>query len=106
DAALGRMNLFGRIPVCGMISQYTSSAPPPPFKNFRSVLVNRLTIRGFIVFDFIKDYPEAVAAMGAWHADGKLVMTEDVRTGGLDAFGDTLALLFTGGNFGKLVLEV
>ncbi len=106
DAALSRMNLWGRIPVCGMISQYTATTQPPPFPNFRSVLVNRLTIRGFIIFDFAEDYAEAVSALGQWHADDKLVMTEDVRDGGLDAFPDVLKLLFTGGNLGKLVLKV
>lgn len=105
DAALGRMNPFGRIPVCGMISLYNSTEPPPPIRNIRSILVNRLTVRGFIVFDFRDRYPEAAEALGRWHADGKLIMTEDVREGGIESFPETLNELFSGGNFGKLILK-
>ena len=106
DTALGQMNLFGRIPVCGMISLYNSVDAPPPIQNFRSILVNRLTMRGLIVFDFAERYPEAVEALGQWHADGRLKISEDIRTGGVDAFADVLNLLYTGGNFGKLVLDM
>ena len=106
DTALSQMNLFGRIPVCGMISNYNATEPAPGPKNIRSILVNRLTVRGLIVFDFIKRYPEAAEALGRWHAEGKLKMTEDIRPGGVDAFPEILNLLYTGGNLGKLILTV
>lgn len=106
DTALAQMNPFGRIPVCGMISMYNATEVPPGPKNFRSILVNRLRVQGFIVFDFARRYKEAVSALGAWHADGKLKMREDVRDGGIDAYPDVLNLLYTGGNLGKLVLKV
>ena len=105
DTALTQMNTFGRIPVCGMISGYNATEAPPGPQNLRSVLVNRLTVRGFIVFDFLSRYPEAIEALGKWHAEGKLKMREDVREGGVDAFPDVLNELYTGGNFGKLVLR-
>ena len=106
DAVLPRMNRFGRIPVCGLISSYNATEPPPGPRNFRSVLVNRLKIQGLIVFDFAERYAEATSRLAEWHAAGKLKIREDVRDGGLDAFVDTLNLLFTGGNFGKLVLRL
>ncbi len=106
DFALTRMNTFGRIPVCGMISMYNATEVPPGPQNLRSVLVNRLTMRGFIVFDFIKRYSEAANALAEWHSAGKIVMREDVRDGGLDAFPDVLNELYTGGNDGKLVLRL
>lgn len=106
DHVLTRMNTFGRIPVCGMISMYNATELPPGPKNMRMVLINRLTLRGFIVFDFIERYGEAMQALSEWHAAGKLMMTEDVREGGLDAFPDVLNALFTGGNVGKLVLKL
>ncbi len=106
DTVLAQMNTFGRIPVCGMISMYNATELTPGPANIRSVLVNRLTMRGFIVFDFIEKYPEAIADLGKWHAEGRLKLREDVRPGGIDAYPDVLNLLYTGGNQGKLVLQV
>ena len=56
--------------------------------------------------DFIDKYPEAYKQLGTWYKEGKLTFREDVREGGLDAFPDVLKLLYTGGNFGKLILKV
>jgi len=106
DAVLSRMNRFGRIPVCGLISAYNATEPPPGPQNFRAVLVNRLRVQGLIVFDWADRYSEAIAALGRWHAEGKLKLREDVRDGGIDAYPDVLNLLYTGDNFGKLVLRV
>ncbi|MEZ5908843.1 MAG: NADP-dependent oxidoreductase [Hyphomicrobiaceae bacterium] len=106
DACLARMNMWGRIPVCGMISGYNDTQASPGPRNMRSILVNRLTVRGFLVFDFLDRYPEAMAELTAWHKDGRLKIREDVREGGLEAFAATLALLYTGGNNGKLILKL
>jgi NADPH-dependent curcumin reductase CurA len=106
DAVLPRMRTFGRIPFCGMISALNAAAPPPGPANFRSILVNRLTVRGFIVFDFAARNADAFQALASWHAEGKLVMREDVREASLEDFADVLNLLYKGGNFGKLVLKL
>ena len=106
DTVLTRMNLFGRIAVCGMISVYNATKAPPGPKNLRAVLVNRLTMRGFIVFDFIDRYPEAIRALGDWHDQGRIKFRQDVRPGGIQAFPEVLNLLFSGANQGKLVLQV
>lgn len=106
DTVLTQMNPFGRIPVCGLISAYNATEPLPGPKNLRSVLVNRLTVRGFIVFDFADRYEEAATALAMWSAEGRLKFREDVRDGGLDAFPDILKLLYTGGNNGKLILRI
>ncbi|PLX36298.1 MAG: NADP-dependent oxidoreductase [Hyphomicrobiales bacterium] len=106
EAVLGQMNTFGRIPVCGMISGYNATEPSPAPRNLRSVLVNRLTMRGFIVFDFAERYEEAITALTMWLGEGRLKMPEDIREGGVDAYPDVLNLLFTGGNQGKLILKL
>jgi NADPH-dependent curcumin reductase len=106
DTVLMQMNLFGRIPVCGLISAYNATSVPEGPKNLRAVLTQRLKVQGLIVFDWANRVPEAIAELGAWHKQGKLKMREDVREGGLDAFPDVLNLLYTGGNQGKLVLKV
>jgi NADPH-dependent curcumin reductase CurA len=106
DTVLGQMNPFGRVAVCGLISLYNATELPPGPKNIRAVLTMRLRMQGFIVFDFIDRYPEALAQLAAWAKEGKLTFREDVREGGIDAFPQTLKLLYTGGNTGKLVLRV
>jgi NADPH-dependent curcumin reductase CurA len=106
DAVLPLMNRFGRIPVCGLISAYAAKEPPPGPKNIRSILVNRLKVQGFIVFDFTRRYDEALAQLAQWYREGKLKFREDVREGGIAAYPDVLNLLFTGGNVGKLILKL
>lgn len=106
DTVLAQMNLFGRVAVCGLISSYNATEPEAGPKNLRAVLVNRLRMQGLIVFDWAKRYPEAIGALGAWHAEGKLKLREDVRDGGIEAYPEVLNLLYSGGNFGKLVLRV
>ena len=106
DAVLPQMNTFGRVALCGMISGYTAASPPRGPRNFRAILSQRLSVRGLIVTDWAPRIREAVAQLGAWHAEGRLKIREDVRAGGLPAFVDTLNLLYSGGNNGKLVLKV
>lgn len=106
DTVLPLMNRFGRIPLCGLISAYNATTPPPGPRNLRSVLTQRLKIQGLIVFDWADRIDEAIRDLGKWYSEGKLKIREDVREGGLDAFPDVLNLLYTGGNHGKLVLKV
>jgi hypothetical protein len=106
DTVLLQMNPFGRIALCGLISAYNATSMPEGPKNLRAVLTQRLTMRGLIVFDWASRIPEAIRDLGQWHKDGKLKIKEDVREGGVDAFPGVLNLLYTGGNFGKLVLKV
>ena len=106
DAVLPLMNVFGRIPVCGLITGYNAAAAMPGPKNFRAVLTQRLRVQGLIVSDWADRIPEAIAMLGQWHAEGRLHIREDVRTGGLSRFVETLNLLYSGGNHGKLVLKV
>lgn len=106
DAVLAQMNPFGRVALCGLISLYNATEPPPGPKNIRMALVMRLRIQGFIVFDFAMRYGEAMADLGAWYKEGRLKFREDVRAGGIDAYPEVLNLLYTGGNLGKLVLKV
>jgi NADPH-dependent curcumin reductase CurA len=106
DTILPLMNVHGRIAVCGLISAYTATSAPAGPRNLRAVLTQRLKMQGLIVFDWRERFDEAITQLGAWHAEGRLMIREDVREGGVDAFVDVANLLFTGGNNGKLVLKV
>ncbi|QGZ36162.1 NADP-dependent oxidoreductase [Stappia indica] len=106
DAVLAQMNTFGRIAVCGGISAYNATTPQPGPANLRFLLTQRLRMQGFIVFDFARENPIALADLSQWVSQGRLKFREDVREGGVDAFPQVLNLLYTGGNFGKLSLRV
>jgi NADPH-dependent curcumin reductase CurA len=104
DLLLTRMNLFGRIVVCGLISDY-SSTEPYKLKNLRAVLVNRLKVQGMIVFDWKERYGEALKALGGYVAEGKLKYRESVVQG-LENAPRGLMDLLSGKNFGKQLVKL
>lgn len=106
DAVLTRLARGARIVICGAISQYNATEPVKGPGNYLSLLVNRASMTGMVVFDYAERYPEAVAQLGAWLAAGRLRSMEDVVDGGVEAFPETLLRLFRGENVGKLVLKV
>ncbi|HRD98734.1 MAG TPA: NADP-dependent oxidoreductase [Rubrivivax sp.] len=106
DEVLARINRKARIVICGAISQYNSTTPVQGPKNYLSLLVNRARMEGLVVFDYAARYGEAVAEMAGYLKDGRMKSREDVVRGGVAAFPAALPMLFSGANFGKLVLEV
>ena len=104
DLALARMKLFGRVVVCGTISDYNAT-DPYRVKNWRAILVNRLKVQGMIVFDFKERYGEALKALGGYYAAGKLKTRESVVEGLANAPQGFIALL-KGGNFGKQLVKL
>ena len=105
DACLRLMNIGGRIPTCGLISQYNAAKPVPGPYNYAMIVMQRLRVEGFIVLDFAERYPEAIATLGQWMAEGKIkVRTEIVD--GLENALQTVKKLFTGANTGKLMIRV
>ena len=106
DTVLAKINLKARIIICGAISQYNSTTAVAGPKNYLSLLVNRARMEGIVVFDYAARYPLAVAEMAAYLKDGRMKSKEDVALGGVAAFPATLNKLFSGENFGKLVLQV
>ncbi len=105
SAVVSRMKLFGRIPLCGLISSYNATTPQEEPGRWTLILMRRLMIRGFIVTDFADRFPESFQALGGWMLEGKLKTRQDVRPG-LDKALDYVKLLYSGGNFGKLLVEV
>ena len=106
EAALARLAMRARIVICGAISQYNSTQGVKGPANYMSLLMNRASMTGMVVFDYADRYAEAGAEMAKWIAEGRLAAKEDVVEGGIDAFPETLLKLFKGENFGKLVLAV
>ncbi len=105
DAALANLARHARIVICGAISQYNNTTPVKGPSNYLSLLVNRASMTGMVVFDYAERYPEAASAIAGWLAAGKLKSREDI-VAGFATFPETLLKLFAGENFGKLVLQV
>jgi NADPH-dependent curcumin reductase len=105
DAVLTRIARGARIIICGAISQYNNTAPVKGPANYLSLLVNRARMEGMVVFDYVDRYPLAIAEMAGYLKAGTLKSKEDVVFG-LDNFPEALLKLFSGENFGKLVLQV
>jgi NADPH-dependent curcumin reductase CurA len=105
DDALAHLAMRGRVVLCGAIANYNDATPPPGPKNYLSLLVRRGRMEGFIVTDFMKRVPEAVAALAGWVASGELVDRVDVQEG-LENAPRTLQRLFKGENVGKQLLKI
>ena len=105
DTVLTRINRKARIVICGAISQYNNTAPVKGPANYLSLLVNRARMEGIVVFDYADRYHLGAKEMAQWMREGKLKSKEDIVEG-LETFPDQLLKLFTGENFGKLVLKV
>ncbi|ORM27735.1 NADP-dependent oxidoreductase [Williamsia sp. 1135] len=110
DQVIRRMNLYGRIPVCGLVANYNlTSLPEGPDRTgqlMNAVLVKSLTIRGFIQTEFAgEQMPQFLDEASGWVADGSLKYREDI-TDGLDNVLDAFRGLLAGRNFGKAVVKV
>jgi len=103
DAVLARMNAFGRIALCGMISGYDGQ--PIPLQHPALILQSRLTIEGFIVSEHMEVWPEALKELGMLVGTGKLKYRESVAQGIASAPEAFLGLL-KGRNFGKQVVKL
>lgn len=103
DAVLARMNPFGRVALCGLISGYDGE--PMPIYNTRVMLSMRLTLRGFIVSEHMDLWPQGLGEMGSLVATGKLKYRETVAEG-LAAAPQAFLGLLVGKNFGKQLVKL
>jgi NADPH-dependent curcumin reductase len=103
DAVMLRMNAFGRIAFCGMISGYNGE--PIPMANPSLILVSRLKLQGFIVSEHMGLWPEALKELGGMVATGKLKYRETVAEGLANA-PDAFFGLLKGRNFGKQLVKL
>ena len=110
DAVMPLLNPSARIPVCGLISQYNATSLPdgPDRMNMLMgmILRNRMTVRGFIVFDdFGHLYPEFAKQVGTWVAEGKIKYLEEVIEG-MEQAPSAFVGLLRGEGFGKRVIKL
>ena len=106
DAALPRMNVFGRIPICGMISAYNNfGAISTGVTTLANMVYQRITMQGFVVWDFNDRKAEFLDDMRSWLQSGKMHYEETVYDG-IENAADALIGLFTGKNTGKMLVKL
>lgn len=103
DEVLRHMNAFGRIAVCGLIAGYNGE--PIPVENFRTILVSRLKVQGFIVSERPEDWPAALQELGTAVAAGKLKYRETMAEG-IAAAPEAFIGLLKGSNVGKQLVKL
>lgn len=103
--ALLRMAWFGRVVLCGGISAYNEEELPPGPSNYMQIVIRRLTVKGFILFDHISKARTAIDELSKWLAEGKLKHAEDIQEG-FEKAPSTLLRLFEGKNLGKQLLKI
>jgi NADPH-dependent curcumin reductase CurA len=105
EAALEHMNTFGRVVLCGMISIYNATAPPPGPSNLALAIIKRLTLKGFVVSDHFDRVPEFSNEMGKWIAQGWIKWKEMI-VDGIENAPKAFIGLFKGENFGKMLVRI
>ena len=103
DAGILSLNEQARVVLCGLISEYNSE--PVGIKNLWQLIVKQADIKGFLIRDYAPRFSEGGAVMAGWMAEGKVKHREHIETGIENAF-EAFMLLFSGGNQGKLILDV
>jgi NADPH-dependent curcumin reductase CurA len=109
DAVFPQLNAFARIPVCGLIAQYSATEVPPmkyqTAQVFRAILTKRLTVRGFIVTDFAARHADFLRDVAQWIREGRIKYREDIAEG-LENAPTAFMGLLKGKNFGKQLVRV
>ena len=103
--ALAHIDMHARVVICGGISRYERGELPAGPENYFNLIFKRATMSGFIVLDYIPEYPVAQKRMREWIRNGRIRFKEDVQEG-FDNIPQTLMRLFSGRNFGKQILKM
>ena len=105
EAALAMLKVRGRIAACGAISLYNSEKPQPGPSNLFQVVVKRLTMRGFIVSDWLDKLGDFQREAGELLIAGKLKHKETLVEG-IESAADAFLGLFKGANMGEMVVKL
>jgi NADPH-dependent curcumin reductase CurA len=105
EAALESMRPFGRVAMCGAISLYNVTEPPPGPRNMSLVVGKRLMLRGFIITDHMRLMGDFVREVGAWLREGKIDYRETVVEG-IERAPEALIGLLRGENLGKMLVRI
>ena len=105
DAILFNINQFARFVICGAISVYNNTELPKSVSVQPFLVKKSALMQGFIVFNYVEKYPEAIKQLSIWLAEGKLTYRETIIEG-FDTIPQTFIDLFEGKNSGKMLIKI
>ncbi|MHB8439864.1 MAG: NADP-dependent oxidoreductase [Acidimicrobiales bacterium] len=105
DVCLAQLAMRGRVVLCGAISSYNATERPVGPANIFNLIVRRGRMEGFIILDYVERFPAAQLELAGWLAEGRVRHAEHV-VHGLEHAPEALNVLFTGGNIGKVIVEL
>lgn len=105
QAAVNNMALFGRIVLCGQISAYDGGEQPQGPRNMMRLIYGSIRMQGFLCGTYADRFDEAIEALKAWTAAGRIVYREDLHQG-FDNLPSAFRTLFSGGNHGTLLVQI
>ncbi|EPH42478.1 NADP-dependent oxidoreductase [Streptomyces aurantiacus] len=105
EAAISRLNVHGRITICGMIAGYNDTEPTPGPRNMAMIIGKRLRVQGMLVQDHQDLQPEFVREVGAWVRSGELKYNETVSHG-IDSGVEAFLGMLRGENTGKMIVSL
>ena len=105
DAALAHMARGARIVICGNVSAYSGFEQRRGIRNYFNLILQRGTMRGFLVFDYLDRAMEAIGDLATWAGEGRIKNQVDIVEG-LENAPDALKRLFTGENLGKQLVKI
>ena len=105
ESAIFRMKNFGKIIICGRISQMSATTAATGLKNMAHVLVKRLIIRGFLIFDHENEINDFEKDMTKWISEGKIKFKETIYEG-IENAPKAFVDLLNGKNIGKMIVKV
>ena len=103
DAGVLSLNEYSRIVLCGLISEYNTD--PVGARNLWQFIVKQTAVKGFLIRDYAPRFVEGGVEMAGWIGEGKIKFDEHIEHGIETAF-ESFMLLFSGGNTGKLILDI
>lgn len=108
DAVLTRVSKFGNIAICGAVASYNSQDKPMELSNWFEVISSRITIRGFIMLDYMDKAPQILEELIGAAVDGRIKLGhgETIVEAGIEEQPEIWMRLFSGQNQGKLLTKL
>jgi NADPH-dependent curcumin reductase CurA len=105
ETVLDHLNIGARVVMSGAVSSYNATEPVPGPYNMFKIITQRATMKGFMVTDYVEQYPQALETMLDWLISGRIVNAEEVIEG-IENTPRAWCRMFEGGNRGKLVVRL
>ncbi|CAH0044897.1 unnamed protein product [Clonostachys solani] len=105
DETLARMKRHSFVAVCGAVSGYNSSEPMA-LRNWFEVVSQRITLRGFFLFDYLDQIPAAIEQLVAAAVDGRINLNIEEVPATIEGVPQVWIDMYTGSAKGKVITKL